>query len=221
MKILASSDIHCPKWTGKFLNYFSRSGDDFDLFIFAGDLAERAGYKHLYPIYDQLKDRRCVAVFGNEDFLQFRDKYKREYPLFTWLDDSSTLLEVGSKRVLVVGSDGVLQRPTRFQELMGVTREHYDRKLAKIEELLCQEADFKILVTHYASSMETVVGERESVYPYLGYPVVEKVKCPPDLAIHGHAHYARKTFHFNGRTRVYNVALPANNDIVKIEVELE
>ncbi|WP_156303735.1 metallophosphoesterase [Sulfuracidifex tepidarius] len=45
MRILASSDIHSPKWTGKFLISLKRKIVDggFDLFVLAGDLAERGG----------------------------------------------------------------------------------------------------------------------------------------------------------------------------------
>ncbi len=223
MKILASSDIHSPKWTGKFLASLKRkmAGKEYDLFILAGDLAERGGYKHLYPIHEELKNSTCVAVFGNEDFSSFRDKYKKEYPSFFWLDDSSKVFQVGPKRVLVVGSEGVLQRPTRFQRLLGVDEKYFKKRLERIDELLCEEADFKILVTHYASCLETVIGERESIYPYLGYPLVEKVRCAPNIAIHGHAHFARRTFYFNGKTKVYNVALPANQDVVEIDVSLD
>ena len=217
LKLIASSDIHSPKWTGKFLNSLNKVGD-FDLLVLAGDLADRGGYKHLYPIFNQVKEKKCVAVFGNEDFQQYRESYKKEYPGVTWLDDSSILMDFDSRRVLIVGSDGVLQRSTRFQQLMGIDSAYYKRKLERIEELLCQEADVKILVTHYASSMETVFGERESVYPFLGYPIVEKVKCPPDIAIHGHAHYSKRTFYSNGRTKIYNVALPANGNVVTISI---
>ncbi|WP_369396049.1 metallophosphoesterase family protein [Sulfuracidifex tepidarius] len=169
-------------------------------------------------MYEELKDRRCVAVFGNEDFRNFRERYKEEYPSFTWLDDSSEVFRIGTKRVLVVGSEGVLQRPTRFQRLLGIDESYFKKRMERIDELLCEEADFRILVTHYASSLETVLGEKESIYPYLGYPLVEKVRCAPDIAIHGHAHFAKRTLYFNGKTKVYNVALPANQDVVKIDV---
>ncbi|MEM3351866.1 MAG: metallophosphoesterase, partial [Saccharolobus sp.] len=68
----------------------------------------------------------------------------------------------------------------------------------------------------------TVFGERKSAYPFLGYRIIEELAinredCLPNIAIHGHAHYAKRTFYIVKNVRVYNVALPANKRIIRIQ----
>jgi Icc-related predicted phosphoesterase len=68
----------------------------------------------------------------------------------------------------------------------------------------------RVAVTHYSPIRATIVGEPETIYPFLGSTLLEQAfdREAPPLALHGHAHHGV----FEGRTgrgvRVCNVALP-------------
>ena len=219
MLIAATSDLHSPKYlTQFFAAYNSLRNVNIDLFLLAGDLAEEGKYNHFYPVYEVLKKYTVVAVFGNEDYIESREHYRKNFSKIIWLEDSSIKIEINGKKVLIVGSDGVLQEPTKWQKLNGMDEKYYRDKKEKIKKMLCENnADLKILLTHYASTFATVVGERKSAYPQLGDRVIEEAECLPNIAIHGHAHYAKITFSVVRNVRVYNVALPANKKIVLIQ----
>lgn len=219
MLIAATSDIHSPRYlTQFFMAYSSIRNIKIDLFLLAGDLCDEGKYNHFYPLYEVLKKHRTVAVFGNEDFTEYRDYYKKNFDKIIWLEDSSTTLEIEGRKILVVGSEGVLQEPTKWQKVNGVDENYYKEKKEKIMKLLCENsAELKILLTHYASSFATVVGERKNAYPQLGDRILEESQCLPNIAVHGHAHYAKITYSIVRNVRVYNVALPANKKIVLIQ----
>lgn len=219
MLIAATSDIHSPKYlTQFFMAYNSLSNVKIDLFLLAGDLTNEGQYNHFYPIYEALKKYTTVAVFGNEDFTEMRPYYRKHFENIIWLDDEIVKLEINSKKVVIVGSEGVLEEPTKWQMLNGIDENFYRNRKEKILNLLCNsDGDLKILLTHYASSFSTVMGERKSAYPQLGDRIIEEAECLPNIAIHGHAHYAKITFSIVRNVRIYNVALPANKKIVLIQ----
>ena len=67
----------------------------------------------------------------------------------------------------------------------------------------------KIAITHYAPIRETVVGEPEPIFPFLGSSRLQRAldQHQPALALHGHAHKGTFSAESTSGTRVYNVAL--------------
>jgi Icc-related predicted phosphoesterase len=67
----------------------------------------------------------------------------------------------------------------------------------------------RLVLMHYSPTTETLVGEREDIWTFLG---TDRLAAPllehePDLVVHGHAHGGR----FKGRigsVEVYNVSVP-------------
>ena len=220
--ILATSDIHSPIYLKDFLAELNKYKGKvkINLFLLAGDLAEKGNYKMFKPIYDALKGITTVAVFGNEDYHEFREYYKREYPEIVWLDDSYVELNYEGKKLAIIGSDGVLEQPTSWQKMNGMDENYYRKKLEKINEMLCGvKAEYKLLLTHYLPTFETAFGEKRSIYPQLGYKILEEARCLPNVAVHGHAHLSKVTFKTVRGVRVYNVAFPANKHLVKIPLD--
>ena len=68
----------------------------------------------------------------------------------------------------------------------------------------------RIVVTHYSPIVETVKGEPEQIYPYLGSSRLAEVidRHQAVLAVHGHAHHGALEGKTTGGIPVYNVALP-------------
>jgi len=216
----ATSDIHSPRYLDVF--FLSRRNlPPSNLILLAGDLVDKGRVIHFDPIYRALSSTSVIAVFGNEDFREVRDEFRRMYPKVIWLEDESHTVTLDHMTIEVVGSEGIISRPTKWQRELGISEEIYMKRFEKINKLLCDsKADYLILLTHYASSYVTVTGERRWAYPELGYPLVENVECKPDLAVHGHAHKATVLRAVVGNVKVYNVALPANKQIVSINVDL-
>ena len=67
----------------------------------------------------------------------------------------------------------------------------------------------RVALLHYAPTTETLVGEPEPIWTYLG---TDRLAAPilehePDLVLHGHAHHG--TFEGRiGNVPVYNVSVP-------------
>lgn len=217
MLIAATSDIHSPRYLNDFFIALRYLPEKIDMVLLAGDLTDRGRFLHFEPVYNALLNRaeKIFAVFGNEDFREERDEYKKHFPRISWLEESKDEY----KDIVVIGSEGVIKKPTPWQKLKGINEEFYRERRKKIEELLCSEKDkFTILLTHYAPTYKTVYGEKPSAYPGLGDNLIEEVKCKPKIAIHGHAHFAKITFAKIDNTKIYNVALPANKKFVLISL---
>ncbi|MCH1770095.1 MULTISPECIES: metallophosphoesterase [Metallosphaera] len=215
----AISDIHSPRYLNDFFMAF-RTAPLYDLYILAGDLVDKGKVLHFDPIYRLLSSRKVVAVFGNDDFRELRDEYRRLYPSITWLEEEATSLKVGNSTIYFVGSEGVIERPTKWQFERGINREFYLKRKERLEDLLCRkEGDLTVLITHYSPAYETLKGEKTWAYPELGYPLVKELKCKPDIAIHGHAHKSTVTHAVVEGVEVYNVALPATRGFTTIRLE--
>jgi Icc-related predicted phosphoesterase len=86
-----------------------------------------------------------------------------------------------------------------------------EREAIKLDYGLAQlKTPVKIAVTHYAPIKETVVGEPEPIFPFLGSSRLERAidRHKPALALHGHAHHGAFSGELKSGVRVCNVALP-------------
>jgi Icc-related predicted phosphoesterase len=72
----------------------------------------------------------------------------------------------------------------------------------------------KIAITHYAPVKETVEGEPEPIFPFLGSSRLERAidHHRPALALHGHAHKGSFCGETKAGVRVCNVALHVLRD---------
>ena len=86
-----------------------------------------------------------------------------------------------------------------------------EREAIKLDYGLAQlKTTLKIAITHYAPIKETVFGEPEPIFPFLGSSRLERVleRHNPTLAIHGHAHHGSFAGSSKSGIKVHNVALP-------------
>lgn len=85
-----------------------------------------------------------------------------------------------------------------------------EKEAIKLDYGLAQlHTPVKIAITHYAPIKETVVGEPEPIFPFLGSSRLERAfrHHKPTLAIHGHAHKGTFAGEASCGTKVCNVAL--------------
>src|SRR5690348_1609701 len=86
-----------------------------------------------------------------------------------------------------------------------------EREAIKLDYGLAQlHTPEKIAVTHYSPILETVLGEPEPLFPFLGRSRLEQAlrRHEPDLVLHGHAHHGSFTAETKSGVKVCNVALP-------------
>src|SRR4029078_6306191 len=86
-----------------------------------------------------------------------------------------------------------------------------EREAIKLDYGLAQtQAKKKVSITHYSPIKETIVGEPEPIFPFLGSSRLERaLEAPrPVLAVHAHAHKGPFSAETKSGVRVCNVALP-------------
>jgi len=86
-----------------------------------------------------------------------------------------------------------------------------EREAIKLDYGLAQlRTPVKVAISHYAPVRETVVGEPEPIFPFLGSSRLARAldRHKPKLALHGHAHHGTFLAQTEGGLCVANVALP-------------
>jgi len=198
-----------------------------DLFLLAGDIYEYRNPEIYGLIIDFVKLRKwscpIVAVFGNREFDEDIDEIKKiSKSRITFLDDEGIELKIKNKKVGIVGTRGSLDSPTWWQSThVPDIRKAYLERIKKCEELLERlKIDTKILLSHYAPTYKTLVGENPKIYNSLGSKRFEDVliKTKTNFAIHGHAHYGT-ALAFVDSIPVFNVAFSINRKIVEIDTD--
>ena len=178
--------------------------DHVDLALLAGDMIDGGRIEYYSIIINLLRNKAnaIIAVPGNEEY---DDKLKalKEMNGLTLLNDEVLIV----KETKVIGSRGVLDKPTKWQErnIKGID-ELYRRRLGwLINELKASHE--AILLTHYAPVYATLEGENEYNYPFLGTRRLEEVLSSSRvLAIHGHAHRSKTRCVKMGGSIIINVA---------------
>lgn len=206
-----------------------------DLLLLAGDLTHRNDLSVFGEVLDILReavDAPPVAVFGNHEWADSWDDYRDAFDI-PFLQDEAKTFAVAGQRVRVVGSRGVLDRPTWWQRrnVEGI-RDTYTRRVETLDELL-DAPGVRVLLTHYAPTFRTLVGEGEDYWDQLGSRRMERVllRRRPMLAVHGHAHrgsaYAELRTNQatlddfgGGRTiPIHNVAFPVREGVSVLDLE--
>ncbi len=224
MRIVAMSDLHIPRGLQAAMRALRPA--EVDLVVLAGDIVENGdteGFSIFLEQVDGLYGAPVFACFGNRERKPDRAEIIRRFPTVTWLDEQGQILPVKHKSLAIYGSQGVLDRPTRWQmnNVPGILQE-YEQKRTAIEEFFVREgprSDSRLLVTHYATCRETLAGEGEAYWAELGHDFTAFFrKGYVDVSIHGHAHLSKVASAVVGKTRVYNVALPVCRGVTLIEL---
>ena len=228
MKILACSDVHSPIFYQDFLKCLEAFSEKIDLIILAGDMAERDSlekeieeYKKIYNSFFGKFFVPIIGIFGNTEFEEYRERIKKEISGIRFLDDQYIELKIGEEKVLIFGTTGSLDEPTKWQKShVPNIQQIYKARIEKARSCLKNYRGFRIFVTHYTQTYKTLEGENPFFYKNLGSIEMERVilETKPNVVIHGHAHLGIK-FAWVDTTPVFNVAFPANKGLVLIDTE--
>ena len=210
--------------------------DKFDLFILAGDTIHKGfikGFNLVVEVLNEYISCPIIACFGNEDYIELEEKFISqfgEYILF--LNDSSSLFHIKGKKIGVIGTRGVLDKPTSWQaKNIANILEIYEQRLKTIEKLINEleskkasgKIDYSLLVSHYAVGYSLLDGEKKQFYPSLGSKKLENVLLQhnvPLVVIHAHAHNATKFRAELGPHTLFNVSFPAIHSVTRLSLPL-
>jgi len=222
-RIAAVADIHVKQtdknnWVGFFKEVSQRA----DVLLICGDLTDTGDEEEAKVLCDELKACTIpiVAVLGNHDHEKGRHKLIRQIlqnENVHILDGESIIIgNIGFAGIKGFGGGFDRYMLSYFGEsaMKAFVQEALDEEL-HLERALDQldkqrEGIKKIAVLHYAPIQETVMGEPEQIFPFLGSsrlaePLIRKQVV---AVFHGHAHVGTLEGTLSNGVKVYNVAKP-------------
>jgi len=205
IRLAAAGDLHCTEaLRDRIVRSFSAVEAEADLILLAGDLTAQGEPEQAQVLADACRplEAPVLAVLGNHDHHAGRCgeiTERLEDAGIVVLDRSHTVLEIGDIDVGIVGCKGFVggfpgAEITDFGEslLRQVYHETTD-EVAALEVGLEAIAGChrRIVLLHYAPVPETLVGEPERIWAFLGSGrLAEPIGAHrPDLVLHGHAHH--------------------------------
>jgi uncharacterized protein len=223
IRIAAAGDIHVREGTeAQVRDSFAELPGKADLVLLAGDVTTCGEPEEAAVLAAVCRDLEVpvIAVLGNHDWHQDRAEEitaALSEAGIVVLDRDCTIVEVNGLRVGVVGAKGFVGGfPGSHLPDFGepALRMVYAETTAEVKGIArgLQEiatCDVRIVLLHYAPTEQTLEGEPEGIWAFLG---TDRMAAPirehePDMVLHGHAHVG--TFEGSiGSVPVYNVSLP-------------
>ncbi|GGH63684.1 Icc-related predicted phosphoesterase [Filimonas zeae] len=220
-RIAAIADIHVQvadknKWT----SFFREVSEQADVLIIAGDLTDTGDENEAGVLAEELKacSIPVVAVLGNHDYEKGRQKLIRrtlqQAQVHVLDGEAVTVKGVGFAGVKGFGGgfDNYMLSMFGEEAMKAFVQEALDEAL-RLDRALAQldkqpESDKKIAILHYSPIKDTVVGEPEVIYPFLGSSRLAEPLIRRQVAavFHGHAHAGTLEANLTPDIKVYNVA---------------
>ncbi len=223
IKIAAVGDIHVRHSDkGKWTNCFSQASEQADILVICGDLTDTGDEDEAKVLVEELKVCKIpvITVLGNHDYEKGKHKAIRQI----MLDAGIYVLDGEAIMVKGVGFAGVKGFGGGFDKYMlsmfgedamkAFVQEAVDEVLKLDRALTALDKDHesipKIAIMHYAPIKETITGEPEVIYPFLGSSRLAEplVRRQVTAAFHGHAHAGLLEGKVGDNISVFNVALP-------------
>lgn len=242
VKIAAAGDVHASEATRERIEEsFAAIERQADLVLLAGDLTTHGELEQAQVLADACRSLSTpiCAVLGNHDL---HCGHGDEIATLLgdaglhMLDRSATTFELGEGEVGVVGTKGFIGGFTGsalpdfgeplLRRVYAETTEEAEAIRRGLQEIA--HCPIRIVLLHYAPTSDTLHGEPEGIWTYLG---CDRLATPiaeyrPDVVLHGHAH-AGSFEGAIGTTPVYNVAVHVTGrdfyvfDLEGHEVEVE
>lgn len=218
VRVAAVGDFHSAESSvGAFREQFARVNDDADVLLLAGDLTNWGTPAEVRVAVAELADVDVpiVAVLGNHDHeageTEAACEILRDRGIHVLDGDTYELNDqvgiAGVKGYMGGFGRGAL---TAFGEAL--TKNFVASCLEEVQKLELAlrrlSTPTRIALLHYAPVVDTVVGEPEQIYPFLG---TDRLSEPLDrfdvaVAFHGHAHHGSFEGRTTGGVPVYNVS---------------
>jgi uncharacterized protein len=234
IRVAAAGDIHAVEpLRDHIARSFAAVASDTDLVLLAGDLTTHGLPEQALVLADACFELAVpvVAVLGNHDHHSNRcpevvDTLRAGGVHV--LERDHVILEIGDREVGVVGAKGFVggfpgaELPDFGEPLLREIYHETTREVEALEKGLEAVAGchVRIALLHYAPIPETLVGEPERIWAFLGSG---RLAAPigmhrPDLVVHGHAHHGSLRGAV-GEVPVLNVAVHVTGeDFVRLEL---
>ncbi len=226
VRIAAVADIHVKESDkGRWVDLFKHASESADVLLICGDLTDTGDEGEAQVLADEL--RSCsipvLAVLGNHDFEKGRHKLIRQIlqsERVHILDgEAITVAGVGFAGVKGFGGGFDKQMLSFFGEgaMKAFVQEavdealRLDRALARLDQ---EHEDLKkVVLMHYSPVRDTVVGEPEAIWPFMGCSRLAEPLTRRNVtaAFHGHAHVGTFEGEAPGGVKVFNVSIPVLN----------
>jgi Icc-related predicted phosphoesterase len=217
VRVAAVGDLHFETGArGSLRALFADIAREADVLVLCGDLTTHGEPEQVTGFIDELEGAEIpiVAVLGNHDYEGGQEG--RLCELLTAqgvhvLDGGSVVIE-GVGFAGVKGFGGGFGRRTLgpFGERLykEFVQAAIDEALKLETALRTLEAETRVAVLHYSPIRETLAGEPEEIYPFLGssrlLPPIETYEV--DVVFHGHAHIGTAEARTPAGIPVFNVA---------------
>lgn len=219
VRIAAVGDFHCgEKDGGMYREAFARVNDQADVLLLAGDLTRRGTQAEIDVVCGELVDVRIpiLAVLGNHDHESGQPEKVNDALRARGvhlLDEAPFELNEHVGFAGVKGFMGGFGRYTltAFGEVetktfVGTTLDEVQKLEYSLRRL---STPIRVVLLHYAPIMDTVMGEPEQIFPFLGN---DRLLEPIDrfgaaVVFHGHAHHGTFAGKTPGGVPVFNVSM--------------
>jgi Icc-related predicted phosphoesterase len=220
-RIAAIADIHTRiSDKGHWTACFKEVSQQADILLIGGDLTDTGDEDEARVLAEELKvcTIPVVAVLGNHDHEKGRQRTIRQIiqnEQVHVLDGEAIVIgNVGIAGIKGFGGgfDNYMLSMFGEEGMKAFVQEalnealHLDRALARLDT--GQENLKKIALLHYSPVKDTVLGEPEALYPFLGCSRLAEPLSRRGVvaAFHGHAHSGKLEGEAAGGVKVYNVA---------------
>jgi uncharacterized protein len=224
VRVAAAGDIHVDRHNRDAVAAsFAALNGQADVVLIAGDLTTHGEPEQgeLFVTCRRETDLPVVVVLGNHDWHAnrhdelvsvLRDGGIDVLEGASWISRCDGVeVGVAGTKGFVGGFEGSFQPDFGEPTLRALYRET-GAEVAALDRALNEISGcgVRIALMHYAPVRDTLAGEPEGIYTYLGSGRLAEplVHHRPDLALHGHAHAGTLEASVAGLVPVYNVAVP-------------
>jgi Icc-related predicted phosphoesterase len=222
-RIAAVGDIHVQETDkGKWSDFFRTVSQQADILVIAGDLTNTGDEAEAEILKEELKvcTIPVIAVLGNHDHEKGRHKMIRQIIQ----NDQVHILDGEAIAIGDIGFAGIKGFGGGFDNYMlsmfgesamkAFVQEavndalSLDRALTRLDQQ--HEGLKKIAVLHYSPLRDTVKGEPEQIFPFLGSSRLADplIRRQVKAVFHGHAHAGTLEGRLSNDIPVFNVAKP-------------
>jgi Icc-related predicted phosphoesterase len=219
VRIAAVGDLHCTRTSqGTLQPIFAEAMDRADVLVLCGDLTDYGLPEEAHVLARELGAAKMpiVGVLGNHDYESgHADEVKA-----ILCDAGVAILDGDAVELEGVGFAGAkgfaggfgrrTLGPWGEDAIKAFVQEGMNEAL-KLESALARlRTPHRVAVLHYSPIRDTVVGEPEEIFCFLGTSRLEEPlnRYPLSLVFHGHAHRGTAQGATTSGVPVHNVALP-------------
>jgi Icc-related predicted phosphoesterase len=221
VRLAAVGDIHIKENDhGNWKDFFSKVSEIADILLLCGDVTD-TGHLHEAEVFLE-EIRACkipiIGVLGNHDYERGQQKQIKkmlEQDGVYMLNGEAVILNgIGFAGIKGYGGGFDRYMLSMFGEPMNkeFVQEAVDEALKLDRALVRLESQNnprkKVVIMHYSPIKETVIGEPEEIWPFLGCSRLAEPlnRRQVDVAFHGHAHVGKLEGATSGGVKVFNVA---------------